>query len=499
MLCNVIDVNSTLTIKVIRNKLASFLNFENGSNRSGESNWDVLGSNGASHYKKSEPYLHWPLRWKGIFDKGGEYTFFSHWITINHVIYFKEESMKRYAQLALLAALVLSLAVLFTACSGGGSGSNGGGGVAITTLSTSTQGAQAASASVASAYNVLSSGVQLSSIAASGGGPAITPTTLNAFAGTSTQATALSKFAARLAPIAKRAQAMKTSAIGYPVTISCATGTVVPSGTSSTPDSMTIDADATYSTFTITYTQCADTSTYTLTNGAMTISGSANGGTFTLGSPFTMTDYTDATMTTAVDKFEAALTMSFSSTSTASGTTNTISAAGTFEHWDYVPNTHDKQTMTNLSISTVSTTTSIGSALYNVDTLSINGSESGTKYASATDSTVSYSENDSFGNFTVAYKTPAVLGTSNFDYLSINGVFTISTTPADQCIDGTFSIATNTDIQVDATTGMTTAGQLTINSNVVVTFDPIGGVSVSVNNGAAQSYTAADLNALCAL
>ena len=75
----------------------------------------------------------------------------------------------------------------------------------------------------------------------------------------------------------------------------------------------------------------------------------------------------------------------------------------------------------------------------------------------------------------------------------------VSTTPADRCIDGTFSIATNTPIQIDGVTGQTKAGQITINGNAVTTFNSDGSVSVSVDGGAAVVYSQTELDSMCAL
>ncbi len=395
--------------------------------------------------------------------------------------------MKRLGLFALVIVLFLGLSIFFAACSGGGGGSSPAPGGGVTSLSTTTQGAQSASASVTSALNVASTGVQLSNIASTGGSLAVPR--FNAFAGANTKTTAVSKFAARFSPVVRKARAMRASATGYPMAISCdsrITGTVAPLS----PDSTTIDVDTTGSNFTITFTQCQDTSTNTLTDGVMAIAGTGTSGTFTLGSAsrlFTVTDYSPSAPTAAIAKSQANVTMSVASTG--------ISATGSFEEWDYVAHTHDLGTLTNFSVTAASTTTTINSTSYNVDTLTVGGSESATTYVSDTDSTINYNETAGFTNFSVAYKTPAS-GTGN-EYLSINGAFSSSTTPA-KCIDGTFSIVTNTDIEIDPY-GVTQAGQVTINSNVVATFQANGAVSVSVNGGAAQIYTEAQLNSVCAL
>ncbi len=168
----------------------------------------------------------------------------------------------------------------------------------------------------------------------------------------------------------------------------------------------------------------------------MAISGASNSsGTFTLGSagrPFTITDYT-GTVSTPITTSQANVTMSFTA-----GATTTMFVNGTFDDKDFSLNTHDQETFTNLSLSGASTTTTILGVSYNVDTLAINGSLASTSYSAATGTTVNYNSTNSFTNFDLADKTP-VLGAGN-EYASINGIFSISTTPADKCIDGTFSI-----------------------------------------------------------
>ena len=407
----------------------------------------------------------------------------------------REDPMNRVAPFGLIVVVVLGFSILLAACGSGGGDSNAGVG-AVTSLSTTTQGAQSAAASVASARSIASTGVQLSNIASTGGILAVPR--FKAFAGTSTQSTAINKFAASFSPVVKKTALMRASNIGFPIALSCvsgATGTVLPLSN----NSMTIDMDMTGTNFTITFTQCKDASTYKLTDGVMNIAGAINSGVFTIGSAsrlFTVTDYTSSTMTTTVDKSQANITMSFSSTGTTLTTMDTISASGSFENWDYVLHTHDLETLTNLSITVASTTTTINSASYNVDTLTIGGSKSGTAYASDTNATVNYNDTSSFSNFVVAYKTPAS-GMGN-DYLTINGTFNIATTPLNNCIDGTFSITTDNDIQIDSS-GVTQAGLVTINSNVGVTFLGGGAVQVSVNGGATQTYTALQVDSVCAL
>jgi hypothetical protein len=390
--------------------------------------------------------------------------------------------MKTFGFFAIIAILILGLSIFFAAC-GKGSNSN----------LTTTQGAQSASESVMSALNVLSTEVQLSNLASTGGtGVNTTVQSLNKFTEANVHATAVSKFVVRYSPTLRKFQAIKASAAGFPIAYSCATGmtTTVPLNN---VNSLIVDYDG-VSTYTLTFNACLDGSM--LSNGVMQIlSGTAE--IFTIGSsdsPFTITDFASATSTTAIDMSQANLAMLFTTNST-SPATATIAASGTFEEWDYVLHTHDFDTLTNLSMTSESTTTTINTASENVDTLTVNGSQSITNYVSDTDSTFNYNETIIFTNFIVAHKT-ALAGNGN-DYLNINGTFNIVNSP-EVCLDGTFSITTTNDIQIDSN-GLTQAGLVTINSYAIVTFLPNDVITVSSGGGTPQTYTAAQLNSICAL
>lgn len=391
--------------------------------------------------------------------------------------------MKTLGLFALIAIIILGLSIFFAACGGKGSNSN----------LTTTQGAQSASESVTSALNVLSTGVQLSNLASTGGtGVSLVAQSLKEFTESNVKATAVSKFAARFSPTLRKAQAIKASATAFPIAYSCATGmsTTVPLNI---VNSLTVDYDG-VSTYTLTFNACLDGSM--LSNGVIQIS-PATAEILTIGSsdsPFTITDFASATSTTAIDMAQANISMLFTINAT-SPATDTIATSGTFEEWNYVLHTHDFDTLTNLSITSESTTTAFNIASNNVDTLTVNGSQSITTYLSDTDSTVNYNEAISFTNFIVDYKA-AASGNGNA-YLNINGIFYIVNTP-EVCLDGTFSITTTNDIQVDSN-GVTQAGLVTINSNAIVTFLANDVITVSSGGGPPQAFTAAQLDSICAL
>ncbi|HYA86947.1 MAG TPA: hypothetical protein VEI57_07790 [Nitrospirota bacterium] len=391
--------------------------------------------------------------------------------------------MKTCGLISLIAMIVLGLSIFFPAC--GRKGGNGN--------LTNTQGAQAASESVASALNVLSTAAQLSNLASLGtSGVGIAGQGLTAFAGANVKATAASKFVASFRPALRKAQAIKDSATGFPIAYSCATGMSTTAPLNSV-DSLTVDYDG-VSTYTLTFNACLDGST--LSNGEMQIS-SGTAEIFTIGSSgglFTVTDFASATSPTVIDMSQSNLAMIFTTNAT-SPASETIAASGTVEGWDYVLHTHNTDTLTNFSLNSVSTTTASNVASNRVITLTVNGSQAITTYVSDTDSTVNYNETISFTNFIVTSKT-AASGNGN-EYLNINGTFTVATTP-EMCFDGTFSIDTTNDIQIDSN-GVTQAGLATINSNAITTFLNNGGITVSIGGGTSQTYTAAQLGSLCAL
>ncbi len=388
--------------------------------------------------------------------------------------------MKTFGLFALITIIVLGLLIFFAACGKGGNSNL-----------TTTQGAQVASESVTSALNVLNTNVQLSNLASAGGtGVSLAAHSLKEFAETNVKATAVSKFVARFSPALSKVQAIKASATGFPIAYSCATGLSTTAPQNSI-NSLTVDYDG-VSTYTLTYNACLDGSM--LSNGQMQIS-SGTAEVYTIGSsgsPFTVTDFASATSTTAIDMYQATIDMLFT-TNTTSPTTDTIAASGTVEEWNYVLHTHDFDTLINLSANSELTTTTNNIASDNVATLTINGSQSITFYVSDTDSTVNYNNTVSFTNFIISYKTAA----SGNNYLNINGTFDIVTTP-EECFDGTFSIITTNNIQFDSN-GLTQAGLVTINSNVIVTFLPNELVTVSIAGATPQTFTAAQLDSICAL
>jgi hypothetical protein len=262
---------------------------------------------------------------------------------------------------------------------------------------------------------------------------------------------------------------------------------------------MDINAEGTV--LTLTYTKCKEQDT--LTDGKMIMTGDDTSASFTLGSasaPFTVTTYdvsSGVTSTTINNVDKTAMTMKWSST-TAAPITDTIVADGWMESWDYVGDTHEKIVMSNVTMKNSSSVSTIGTSKFDVDTTAIDGSWVSTVYPTATAATASLTETDTFKEFTLKYEHPqyGVTAADDFDYLSMNGTFEVNSLPADKCIDGQFTIVTNTPIKVDNATGNTIAGKMTINGNAVAVFNADGSVTVTVD-GKAVTLTEKELEDLC--
>jgi hypothetical protein len=387
------------------------------------------------------------------------------------------------------AVLMLGLAVIFASCGGGGGG--GSSAPVITPISTPAQGAQSATAAVSTFRAMSNTGLSLTGITNQSGVP-LAPK-MNMFSAAGPASTPAEKFAAQFAPVVKKARAMRVSASGYPMPMTCSSG------------SGTIDMDASGTSMIMTSSDCRNGDI--MTNGIMSVSGisqtsNSGSGNITVGSdadPFVMTVYSGATSTVIDEVITAVVGMTFSATGTSQTDMSfTMNMNGYFDDVDHVAHTHERQVVNNLSLSGgTGSTTTIGSTSYDVASLTLNGTMTGTTYASDTDATISYQVGpNTFTNVVIVDKTP-VFGTGD-EYLGINGTITVSTTPA-KCIEGTFSIVTNADLQIDGVTGQTKAGTMTINGNVVATFNSDGSISVSLDGGAPVVYSQIDLDSMCAL
>jgi hypothetical protein len=406
----------------------------------------------------------------------------------------KEESfMKRFGKYVQILALSAAVILFLTSCGSHSDNSTNN----ISPVSTNAQAAQAATASVKSARDVLVIGSALamitSAVTGSGTGLPFAPAVKTPSGTTNT--TALTSFSTAFSPALTKTTDLRAAALTFPATIDCATNTTVTGGSTATPDSVTIVGSG-IGPFTITFNGCREGAAQV--DGVMTatLTGviAANLTLGTVADPLTVTEYSGATSSSVIGVLKTTSSISFSQ----SGVTDTFAATGSFESWDYVAHGHQRQAMTDLSIAVTTGTGTVGSADYQVDTFTVNGPSTATVYVSDTDSTINYSESDSYSNFVIVDKSPAA-GSPDFDYLTLNGTFGISTTPADRCIDGTFSITTNTDVKIDNATEMIGEGQLTINGTAVAVYNADGSLTVTANGGTSDTFSETELAALCSL
>lgn len=414
--------------------------------------------------------------------------------------------MKRLGVSALIAVSVLGLTVFLSACGGGGGG--GGSSTPVDSAITSTtSGAKAAAAGTSAANTAASTSFQLSGIASEGSSAMPVPKLKVPF-GTDMNAKMLNKLSTRLSPVLTKARSLKTtsqvSMIGYPVTFDCASSLTVSGGSTATLNSVTIDLNSTGNIATLTYNQCR--SGDTLIDGTMTVQGTSNSATFTIGSsdaaPFSLTTYDPLTGTNVIELSTAYITMTGGTTGTAPNTTGTFAANGWFDDKDYTLDEHNKLVLNNFKVKDVMSATTIGTDAYDVNAFTINGSWTGTVYSGSTGTfatTVSAGDTVTFYNYGLLFKTPAIGSTATIDYVSLSGTFSVTTTPADKCIDGTYTFVTDTPIQADDTTGATSAGQVTINKNTVVVFNADGTKTITVDGVSTAAMTDTDLKGLCAL
>jgi hypothetical protein len=369
-------------------------------------------------------------------------------------------NIRTYAA-AFRAASFLVIVLTLSACGNSNTGSGAGNGGSVKSLlpiNSGAQGAQAATAGIHVGQGVATVGVKLHDLADSAN------TTINTLPG-----------------------------VGFiPLTFDCDTKLPVLFGRPTTPNSVTIVKDSA-TVITATFNGCRLGST--LTQGGVTVAGGAPLA-VTLGSaaaPVTLTEFEGPLSPVVKNVFVAAATVSFSKGAAA----DTLVVTGSIDNTDSVRHTHERFDLDNVSITLAKTTTVIGVDAYDVASLTVNGALTKTAFVSDIDPAVRLTQSDVFTDFGILFKTPAAGAAATAEFLTVNGRFSIATTPPAQCIDGTFAVATTVEVQIDKATGAVSAGQIGVNGLAVATFNPDGGASVSIAGGAPESFAGAGLTALC--
>ena len=429
-------------------------------------------------------------------------------------------------QVSKILAIVLSAAALAVY----GCGRDGGGGSATTgttttgtTITGATQATSATGSGTQSAGVGSNTGQTLSNLASVGTGcPTCAPQYRSPLAGKdnrfnklhAAEIKAMKGPQMKKAAFLKKAKALasgKRTPIAFPGTADPCTdgGTVAITGS---VDSVTFDY-----TMTMTFANCREMDTES--SGTITNSGtfSATGGdTFTmkLGDADGVIESTDFRVREFTNNYSnlfaaytADMTMSGSGDPTldaqqnVTGYTFTYTGNGKEEYTNFI----DTYTLefTNLIFSSTSTglLTTVASGS---DTINGSFKESWTAGTTANSVALTFGDADTAAeittntnpDFTIAWET----NWTTYYKFSVDGqVTTDYTTPSDaDCLDGTFLIDTTTPINENMSTGLTTAGQMTINTNTTVTFNADGTVTVTVSGQTPVAYASqAALEAVC--
>jgi len=364
----------------------------------------------------------------------------------------------------LMIPLVMLITAM-TACGGVDRADTAGtiGNKTMLVLVSNAQAAQAASAGIQAGRNTATFGVKLHNLATEAG-PVV-----NAFPGIGS----------------------------IPVTFDCGNRLPILFGRPSTPDTTTIVKDRGTGVISADFNTCRIGAT--TVHGALTFSESAPGAqVFTLGSaagPIMITEFAGPASQVETAVFTASATLTF----TKGAAFDTLIVSGSIDTTDRVRGSRDRFDLDNVSLTVTKSVELIGAEPYDAATLLINGAVTRTSFASDIDPTVSHTESNTFSDFAVVFKTPAAGSTATAQFLGVSGQFSVATTPPGRCIDGAFTVLTDVEVQIDKTTGITTAGRLTVNSTAVATLSADGGITASVSGSVAATFTRAEITTLCAL
>jgi len=404
---------------------------------------------------------------------------------------------KQRGKLLLIFALLLSLAVVMTNCGGGGGGGSssdsGGGGTTDQTAPESQQAASGGGQSTSVASGSTETFTNLSNVGLSSvGGTAMpqfrSPKSIQKDAGLGITSRLAARFAKSKAVQAAVSGVRKAAAQKAQQTFN-GSGTCTDGGSYSytgTYDDVTQDYNLTF-----TFSNCReDTEQY---DGEYTLVGTSLSFSITLGNsttPFTIYEYDTAG--TLVYSTTANITMSISSTgsSTQTGGSFTMTVDGDMTAHDYVSGEDYSMTFSSF---TVNVSWSVDANGVETMTVTVNGGVNESWTSGGTTYTLAISYTD-FSIQNVDYSANA--GT-DYDDTSINGTVAINFTPDAYCFEGTFTIATVTPIRWDNSVGHTVAGQITINTTVVITWNSDGTVTVTENGTTVYTGSIAGLYSTC--
>jgi hypothetical protein len=343
-----------------------------------------------------------------------------------------------------------------------------------TAITTTEQGAQTAKVGATTAQNIIEGTISLSSLAES------SPVKL---AQQSRAGKALEKTVARLNTKIKKARAMKLA--NAPQSYSCSGGG-------------TAVIDITETAMTVTNTDCKELGAKETGTWTMSCS-NADCTSMTFSVNGTVIEYVQYPGTTGYDYTveESKSVKNETATLTENSATSFSITMNGSDVWEELagrplPRYKEEISFSDWSITGTDNSTTAAENY----TVTVNGSASLSEYVDTNGSgfVLLASEADSFGNLTVAWSRNKATSVETF---SINGMFSLSVTP-DDCAEGTYVFETVVPVTFDPVKGAFTAGELKVNSTVVVKYTAAGGVQVSLDGGATfTTYTDAELAAFC--
>lgn len=415
---------------------------------------------------------------------------------------YKEETMKKYGMFLLSAVAVIAVVMSMTACSKSSSG--GGGGAVASTPTSTTQSREVASSGTQGVNMGSGSATTFQNLGQIGMSSAVGAPPMR-IAGVHTTDPGLAKSAKLSARIAKSGAVLKAVAALHKAKAMGATN-IISSTTITCEDGGTINFSGSVDDVAMRYelnliaSSCRESGS-TL-NGAMVISGSnSSSGAFTVteklgtsaSDKLSILEFSDNNYSVLVSKMETLITLSMNGTvnaTTGAMTSVTMGANGTMSILDYFSQGTYDMTFTNFSIVLSDTVATSG-----IETaeFTVSGGFSETWTDTSVTPNVAMGVSMTFSSFKISDEYATATAAAYKE--SITGGFSIDFTP-DDCLEGAYTFSTVTPINYNAS-GMTTAGEIIINTVVDVTFLADGTITVTMNGTSVYSGDEYGLAAVC--
>ncbi len=429
------------------------------------------------------------------------------------ITYLTGGYMKTFGKIALVAILIVTFAMLFSACSSKSSDSttSGTSGGTVSAITTSTQGRQAAASSTQSASMSQGSGQTFRNL----GNVGLTATgndvphfrTSNTFKSKGALAKVekvSAKFAKSNAAMAA-AQSMRKAVNAAKASISSApsstSGTINCADGGSVAYTGTIDLTAGTFGLDLTFSSCREDDSQT--GGLYKLSATETSTSLTMNitlgttaTPFTILDYSAGYSALIANTAMSAFSLTETLTVSATSISLDMKADGTMSYHDYFTGEDYSLQFTNnydqlVSIATAGSATNPSSVTLafttNGDFKEVWSAPTSTTSAAAARAvasgpSVTHSVSASFTalklDLTIGGLTSTVTSTVPYEEVTLNGQFSITFSP-ETCMSGSFKFVTNTPIRAGLATGNTYQGKITINDATVITYNADGTVTVT--------------------